>query len=45
MAQAVYGKHLVRIVQLIPAVLYMHVMDRQGLAAAHTAGRQDLVDA
>ncbi|MEV7296664.1 hypothetical protein AB0N79_34335 [Streptomyces microflavus] len=36
---------LVRIGQLIPAVLYMHVMDRQGLAAAHTAGRQDLVDA
>ncbi|MFF0408586.1 MULTISPECIES: hypothetical protein [Streptomyces] len=44
-AQAVYGEHLVRIGELIPAVLYMHVMDRQGLAAAHTAGRQDLVDA
>ncbi|MFI7237656.1 hypothetical protein [Streptomyces cyaneofuscatus] len=44
-AQAAYGKHLIRIGQLIPAVLYAHVMDRQSLAAAHTAGRQDLVDA
>lgn len=42
--QAVYGEHLVRVGQLIPAVLYMHVMDRQGLAAAHNAGRQDVVD-
>ncbi|MFJ9690447.1 hypothetical protein ACIRRX_32770 [Streptomyces bacillaris] len=44
-AHAVYGKHLARIGQLIPAVLYTHVMDRQGLAAAHNAGRQDVVDA
>ncbi|MFB7482966.1 hypothetical protein ACFUEM_32850 [Streptomyces anulatus] len=44
-AQDVYGKHLARIGQLIPAVLYAHVMDRQGLAAAYTAGRQDVVDA
>ncbi|MFF3733389.1 hypothetical protein ACFYXM_24500 [Streptomyces sp. NPDC002476] len=43
-AQAAYGKHLVRIGQLIPAVLYTHVMDRQGITAAHNAGRQDLVD-
>ncbi|WP_329038524.1 hypothetical protein OIE71_32805 [Streptomyces sp. NBC_01725] len=27
-AQAAYGKHLVRIGRLIPAVLYTHVMDR-----------------
>ncbi|MEU4032425.1 hypothetical protein [Streptomyces anulatus] len=38
-AQTVYGKHLARIGQLIPAVLYAHVMDRQGLAAAYNAGR------
>ncbi|MFG3398846.1 hypothetical protein [Streptomyces parvus] len=44
-AKAVYGKHLARIGQLIPAVLYAHVMDRQGLTAAHNAGRQDVVDA
>ncbi|MET7886681.1 hypothetical protein [Streptomyces avermitilis] len=43
-AQAVYGKHLVRIGQLIPALLYSHVMDRQRLAAVHAAHRQDLVD-
>ncbi|WP_143660893.1 hypothetical protein [Streptomyces sp. st140] len=43
-AQAVYGKHLKRIGQLIPAVLYTHVMDRQGITAAHNAGRQDAVD-
>ncbi|MEI5031858.1 hypothetical protein RB201_00065 [Streptomyces sp. S1A(2023)] len=33
-AQAVYGKPLLRIGQLVPAVLYAHVMDRQGIAAA-----------
>ncbi|MGW2183946.1 hypothetical protein ACWCXX_39450 [Streptomyces sp. NPDC001732] len=44
-AQAAYGTHLVRIGQLIPALLYTHVMDRQDIAAAHTAARQDLVDA
>ncbi|MGW1334630.1 hypothetical protein ACWD7B_10175 [Streptomyces rubiginosohelvolus] len=44
-AQAVYGEHLVRIGQLIPAVLYAHVMDRQGITAAYNAGRQDVVDA
>ncbi|MFE3556929.1 hypothetical protein ACFXKW_18970 [Streptomyces sp. NPDC059193] len=43
-AQAAYGKHLVRIGQLIPVLLYTQIMDRQQLAAAHTAGRQDLVD-
>ncbi|MER7048908.1 hypothetical protein [Streptomyces jumonjinensis] len=43
-AQAAYGEHLVRIGQLVPALLYMHVMDRQGLAAAHSARRQDLID-
>ncbi|MEV7952108.1 hypothetical protein AB0O74_34730 [Streptomyces rubiginosohelvolus] len=43
-AQAVYGKHLKRIGQLIPDVLYAHVMDRQGITAAHNAGRQDIVD-
>ncbi|MEV7659499.1 hypothetical protein AB0O39_35705 [Streptomyces anulatus] len=26
-------------------MLYAHVMDRQGLAGAHNAGRQDVVDA
>ncbi|MFJ4962722.1 hypothetical protein ACIP6P_09790 [Streptomyces sp. NPDC088729] len=44
-AQAVYGKHMARIGPLIPAVLYAHVMDRQGITAAHNAGRQDVVDA
>jgi hypothetical protein len=44
-AQAAYGKHLVRIGQLTPALLYTHVMDRQSIAAAHTAARQDVVDA
>ncbi|WP_097886341.1 hypothetical protein [Streptomyces sp. st140] len=44
-AKAVYGKHLERIGQLIPAVLYAHVMDRQGITAAYNAGRQDVVDA
>ncbi|WP_031088661.1 hypothetical protein [Streptomyces sp. NRRL WC-3549] len=44
-AQALYGKHLARIGQLVPAVLYVHVMNRQGIAAAHNAGRQDVVDA
>ncbi|TRO55506.1 hypothetical protein [Streptomyces sp. IB201691-2A2] len=43
-AQAAYGKHLVRIGELIPALLYMHVMDRRDLAAAHTARRQDSID-
>ncbi|MER5974218.1 hypothetical protein ABT112_31690 [Streptomyces sp. NPDC002055] len=43
-AQAAYGKHLVRIGELVPALLYMHVLDRQRLAAAHSAGRQDLID-
>ncbi|WP_432190368.1 hypothetical protein [Streptomyces sp. Tue6028] len=43
-AQAAYGKHLVRIGELIPALLYSSVMDRQHLAAAHTARRQDLID-
>ncbi|MGW3275184.1 hypothetical protein ACWDFH_27500 [Streptomyces kronopolitis] len=43
-AQAAYGEHLVRIGQLIPTLLYMYATDRQGLAAAHDAGRQDLVD-
>ncbi|MFF2235754.1 hypothetical protein [Streptomyces anulatus] len=36
---------MARIGQLIPAVLYAHVVGRQGLAAAYTAGRQDVVDA
>ncbi|MFD3880635.1 hypothetical protein [Streptomyces microflavus] len=44
-AQAAYGKHLARIGHLIPVVLYLYVMDRQGIAAAHKAGRQDVVDA
>ncbi|MEV5583897.1 hypothetical protein AB0L39_35775 [Streptomyces parvus] len=44
-AQAVYGKHLERIGQLIPVVLCAHVMDRQGITAAYNAGRQDVVDA
>jgi hypothetical protein len=43
-AQAAYGKHLVRIGELIPALLYMHVLDRRDLAAAHTARRQDFID-
>ncbi|WP_328753035.1 hypothetical protein OHT57_46650 [Streptomyces sp. NBC_00285] len=43
-AQAAYGKHLVRIGELIPALLYMHVMDRRDLAAAHTARHQDSID-
>lgn len=43
-AQAVDGKHLTRIGQLIPAVLYAHVMDRHLLAGAHNAGHQDAVD-
>ncbi|MFB6717530.1 hypothetical protein ACFCZY_38440 [Streptomyces sp. NPDC056237] len=43
-AQAAYGKHLVRIGQLIPALLYGHVMDRQHLAAAHTTRRQYLIE-
>ncbi|WP_333751804.1 hypothetical protein [Streptomyces sp. IBSBF 2394] len=43
-AQAAYGKHLVRIGELVPALMYMYVMDRQHLATAHTARRQDLVD-
>ncbi|MYT82453.1 hypothetical protein YW3DRAFT_05846 [Streptomyces sp. MnatMP-M77] len=44
-AQAVYGKHLAHVVHLIPVVLYVYVMDRQGIAAAHNAGRQDVIDA
>jgi hypothetical protein len=36
-AQAAYGKHLVRIGRLLPALLYAQAMDRQHLAAAHTA--------
>ncbi|WP_333745885.1 hypothetical protein [Streptomyces sp. IBSBF 2950] len=43
-AQAAYGKHLVRIGELIPVLLYSNIMDRQRLAVVHAAGRQDLVD-
>ncbi|MEY9988534.1 hypothetical protein ABIE67_000566 [Streptomyces sp. V4I8] len=43
-AQAGYGKHLVRIGELIPALLYMHVLDRRDPAGAHTARRQDVID-
>ncbi|MGJ5899275.1 hypothetical protein ACSCBZ_46165 [Streptomyces niveiscabiei] len=43
-AQAAYGKHLVRIGELIPVLLYSNVMERGRLAAAHTAGYQDFVD-
>ncbi|MFG2856686.1 hypothetical protein ACGFZ9_39540 [Streptomyces mirabilis] len=43
-AQAAYGKHLVRIGELIPVLLYSNVMDRQHLAVAHAARNQDLVD-
>ncbi|MEU6357010.1 hypothetical protein ABZ896_48230 [Streptomyces sp. NPDC047072] len=43
-AQAAYGKHLVRIGELIPVLLYSNIMDRQHLATVHAAGRQDLVD-
>ncbi|MCX4598373.1 hypothetical protein OG819_55545 [Streptomyces sp. NBC_01549] len=42
-AQAVYGEHLVRIGQLIPALLYSQVMDRRDLAAAHERGDRDRV--
>ncbi|WP_189152107.1 hypothetical protein [Streptomyces lacrimifluminis] len=42
-AQAAYGKHLVRIGELIPARLYSNAMARRHLAAARTARRQDLV--
>jgi hypothetical protein len=35
---------LVRIGELIPALLYMHVLDRRDLAAAHTSRRQDFID-
>ncbi|MFI0155878.1 hypothetical protein [Streptomyces lydicus] len=42
-AQAAYGEHLVRIAELIPALLYMYVTDRRGLAAAHDDGQQGLV--
>lgn len=44
-AQAAYGKHLVRIGQLIPSLLFMYAMDRQGLAAAQTDSRQDVIAA
>ncbi|WP_148589942.1 hypothetical protein [Streptomyces sp. WAC01526] len=43
-AQAAYGEHLGRIAELIPTLLYMYITDRHGLAAAHGARRQDLVD-
>lgn len=43
-AQAAYGKHLVRIGELIPARLYLNALDRRDLATAHTAGRQDAID-
>ncbi|MER5402051.1 hypothetical protein [Streptomyces sp. NPDC002599] len=43
-AQAAYGKHLVRIGELIPVLLYSNAMERQRLAAAHAARHQDLVD-
>ncbi|MFI5756774.1 hypothetical protein [Streptomyces sp. NPDC051569] len=43
-AQAAYGEHLVRIGRLVPFLLYMHVLDRQHLAAAHNARRPELVD-
>ncbi|WP_327349036.1 hypothetical protein [Streptomyces europaeiscabiei] len=42
-AQAAYGKHLARIGELIPVLLYSSAMDRRHLAAAHTAGDQDHV--
>lgn len=42
-AQAVYGEHLVRISELIPALLYGHIMDRKDLAVAHEQGDQDRV--
>ncbi|MFF3417552.1 hypothetical protein ACFYW9_23040 [Streptomyces sp. NPDC002698] len=41
-AQAAYGKHLVRIGELIPVLLYSNAMERQRLAAAHAARHQDL---
>ncbi|MEU1377975.1 hypothetical protein ABZ442_30625 [Streptomyces triculaminicus] len=44
LAQAAYGNHLTRIGELLPALLYTHVMDRQHLAAAHTSGSQDLIN-
>ncbi|MFF1745224.1 hypothetical protein [Streptomyces mirabilis] len=34
-AQAVYGEHMVRVGQLIPAMLYSQAMGRRDLAAAH----------
>lgn len=43
-AQSAYGKHLVRIGELIPALLYTNVLDRQQLAAAHASRRPDLVN-
>ncbi|MGW2331686.1 hypothetical protein ACWC5C_38880 [Streptomyces sp. NPDC001700] len=44
-AQAAYGKHLVRIGELVPALLYMHAMERQRLTAANSAGQQQLINA
>ncbi|MEU0214848.1 hypothetical protein ABZ281_06835 [Streptomyces sp. NPDC006265] len=43
-AQAAYGKHLVRIGELIPVLLYSSAMERRQLAASHTAGDRDHVD-
>ncbi|MGW4824387.1 hypothetical protein ACWEP4_37025 [Streptomyces sp. NPDC004227] len=42
-AQAVYGEHLVRISQLIPALLHRNVTDRRDLAVAHERGNRDRV--
>ncbi|MFJ8469622.1 hypothetical protein [Streptomyces swartbergensis] len=42
-AQAAYGEHLVRVCELIPALLYGQVMDRKDLAVAHEQGDQDQV--
>ncbi|MEV6591908.1 hypothetical protein [Streptomyces acidicola] len=42
-ARVVYGEHLVRISQLIPALLYRNVMDRRDLAVAHGRGDRDQV--
>ncbi|RSS15381.1 hypothetical protein EF914_29555 [Streptomyces sp. WAC05458] len=42
-AQGAYGEHLVRVCELIPALLYGQVMDRKDLAVAHEQGDRDQV--
>ncbi|MEU7638895.1 MULTISPECIES: hypothetical protein [unclassified Streptomyces] len=42
--QAAYGKHLVRIGELVTALLYVHIQERRDLVAAHSTRCQDLVD-